>query len=408
MEAVNLGESAVIATSSTQVDMLQNQLGNSVNIAIEPERRDTYPAIVLAATYLYSVEKAELDDVIAVLPVDSFVEDRFFERVKQLEKVLLTYNADLALVGVKPTYPSEKYGYIVPFPNQCDHEIMRVSHFHEKPQEIQAQDLISQNALWNCGVFAFKLDYIISRLKTTGLPLDYQELKKEYKQLPKISFDYEVVEKANNVVALSYEGDWKDLGTWNTLTEEMQSDIIGKGMLSEDSVNTHLINELDIPVIGLGVSNAVIVASPDGILFSDKATSPRLKDIVKEFSQRPMYEERRWGWYRVLDHTKYEDGQEVLTKRIGVIANNNISYQMHLRRTEIWTITKGEGEYILDHEVKKVKAGDVLKIPVGSKHAIKAITDLEFIEVQYGNELVEEDIIRICMTWEEAVRKVMI
>ncbi|AFV02102.1 Mannose-1-phosphate guanylyltransferase (GDP) [Dehalobacter sp. DCA] len=401
LESVNLADRAVIATSSTQVDMIQNQLGSIVKIVVEPERRDTFPAIALAAAYLYSMENMELDEVVAVLPVDSFAENAFFHRVKELEGVIETSGADLALLGVKPTYPSEKYGYIMPNLAQIQGNIMAVTRFCEKPTESKAVELITQGGLWNCGVFAFKLEYMISHLRSNRMPTDYSELKERYSELTKISFDYEVVEKANNIVALSYEGSWKDLGTWNTLTEEMQSQIIGKGLLSEDSMNTHLINELEIPVIVLGIADAVIAASPDGILLSDKNASPRLKDLVKEFTQRPMYEERRWGWYRVLDHIKYDDGKEILTKRIGLARGENLSYQTHKLRSEIWTIIKGEGEFVLDDKLRKIKAGDVLIIPIGAKHGIKATTDLEFIEVQMGCELVEEDIVRICMTWEE-------
>lgn len=250
-------------------------------------------------------------------------------------------------------------------------------------------------------MFAFKLDYIISLLQEKGFPTQYDELLKQYDKLPKISFDYEVVEKTKHIVVLPYDGYWKDLGTWNTLTEEMATNQIGKGVISADCENTHLINELDIPVTVLGVSNAVVAVSPDGILVADKAKSPKIKELVNGFDQRPMYEERRWGWYRVLDYTKFEDGREVLTKRIGVTAGKNLSYQMHHHRSEVWTIIKGEGEFAFNGEIRRVKPGDVLEIPVGAKHGIKAITDLEFIEVQTGTELIEEDIVRIYMTWEE-------
>ncbi|MEK5325854.1 sugar phosphate nucleotidyltransferase [Aeribacillus sp. FSL M8-0254] len=397
---VGLADSAVIATSKSQVDMIQSQLGQDVPIIIEPMRRDTFPAIALASVYLYSVEGIRLDEVITVLPVDPYVEDRFFHRVKDLEETVLASGTDLALIGVEPTYPSAKYGYIVPASKSSDSDYLRVSHFTEKPTEEKAKELIRQGALWNCGVFAFKLDYMISLLKEKGLPIQYDELSKQYHKLPKISFDYEVVEKAQHIVVLPYDGYWKDLGTWNTLTEEMATNQIGKGVIAA-SENTHLINELDIPVTVLGVSNAIVAVSPDGILVSDKAASPKIKELVSDFDQRPMYEERRWGWYRVLDYTRFEDGREVLTKRIGVTAGKNLSYQMHYHRSEVWTIIKGEGEFAFNGEIRRVKPGDVLEIPVGAKHGIKAITDLEFIEVQTGTELIEEDIVRIYMTWEE-------
>jgi mannose-1-phosphate guanylyltransferase len=400
LKKLQLNESTVIATSKSQVDIIYNQLGNQIPLIIEPERRDTFPAIALAASYLYSVKGTDLKEVVGVLPVDPYVDISFFERIKGLEDVLKDSDADLALIGVNPTYPSEKYGYIVPL-EDYKNDYIQVSHFKEKPLESEAINLINQNALWNCGVFAFKLEYIISLLQVKGLPIDYEELLRQYQDFEKISFDYAVVEKAEKIVVLPYSGSWKDLGTWNTLTEEMGTNQIGKGIISNDSTNTHLVNELDIPITILGIKDAVVAASPDGILVTDKVASPRIKEVLKGFEHRPMYEERRWGWYRVLDYTKFDEGNEVLTKRICVKAGRNLSYQKHYARNEIWTIIKGEGEFALNDEIRVVKPGDVLVIPVESKHGIKANTDLEFIEVQTGSQLIEEDIVRIFMTWEE-------
>lgn len=402
LESLNLIESTTIATSKAQVDMIQSQLGKQVPLLIEPERRDTFPAIALAATYLYSIKGIELSEVIGILPVDPYVEKQFFNRILDLEHALLSSDADLALIGVEPTFPSAKYGYIVPSKiNNSDLGFIKVNHFKEKPTEEQAGHLIKDQALWNCGVFAFKLGYIISLLETKGLPIQYGELLKQYSSIPKNSFDYEVVENAENIVAIPYNGYWKDLGTWNTLTEEMGTNLIGKGILSDSSSNTHLISELDIPIIVLGISNAVVAASPDGILVTDKAESPCVKSLLQGFEQRPMFEERDWGWYKVLDHTKFEEGNEVLTKKIGIFAGKHLSYQKHLLRNEVLTIIKGEGEFALNDEIRYVKSGDVFNIPVEAKHGLKAITDLEFIEIQAGSELIEEDIVRMYMTWEE-------
>ncbi|MEH7059735.1 sugar phosphate nucleotidyltransferase [Bacillus wiedmannii] len=401
LKSLGIENDAVIATSKSQVDMINSQLGNDVPIIIEPERRDTFPAIALAASYLYSKEHVDLDEVIGVLPVDPYVENSFFERLLDLEKALNSSNADLGLMGITPTYPSEKYGYIVPNVEKSTQELIQVSHFKEKPATAEAEELLKQNALWNSGVFAFKLDKIISLLDQKGLPVQYDVLVQQYANLPKISFDYEVVEKTENIVALPYNGSWKDLGTWNTLTEEMGTSILGKGNMGNECEKNHIINELDIPVSVLGLSNIIVAVSPDGILVSEKDASPRVKELVGDWDQRPMYEERRWGWYRVLDHTKYDDGNEVLTKRIGITASKNLSYQYHNNRSEVWTIVKGEGIFVLDDEIRVVRPGDVLGIQPGQKHAIKAVTDLEFIEVQSGSELVEEDIVRIYMQWNE-------
>lgn len=398
---VGLAESTVIATGKSQEDMIKSQLDNQAGLIIEPCRRDTFPAIALAASYVYSVQKADLDEVVAILPVDPYVDDQFFTRVQDLEEVVQNSNAQLALIGVTPTYPSSKYGYIVPTSEKVSSEYHRVSRFTEKPSEEQAASLIEDGALWNCGVFAFKLGYVISILEEKGISTDYEELLKQYATLPKISFDYEVVEKTKDIVVLPYDGYWKDLGTWNTLTEEMATSQIGKGVISADSENIHLINELDIPVTVLGASNLIVAASPDGILVSDKEASPRIKELVGEFENRPMYEERRWGWYRVLDYTKLEEGKEVLTKRIGIDEGKNLSYQLHDYRDEVWTIIKGEGEFVLNDKLRPIKTGDVIQIQAGDKHAVRAITDLEIIEVQTGSQLIEEDIVRLFMSWEE-------
>jgi mannose-1-phosphate guanylyltransferase len=209
------------------------------------------------------------------------------------------------------------------------------------------------------------------------------------------------VEKANHIVALPYQGEWKDLGTWNTLTEEIESSLIGKGILSGESHNTHVINELDIPITLLNLSNVVVAASPDGILVSDKAASPMIKEVMKHADQRPMYEERRWGRYRVLDYLKYPDGKEVLTKRICITPGQNLSYQYHLLRDEVWTVIAGSGEMVLNGKHFLVKSGDVLVIAKDTRHSLRAETEMEIIEVQTGTELIEEDIVRLAFDWNE-------
>lgn len=406
LKHVNLSSNTVIATSKSQVDMIQSQLENEAGLIIEPCRRDTFPAIALAASFLYSEGGVNPEEVVAVLPVDPYVENQFFDKVKELETVITETNSDLALIGVTPTYPSEKYGYIVPEANSGETAYSSVERFTEKPKEDVAIELIEKGALWNCGVFAFKLKYVLSILEEKGYPTDYFELLAQYESFPKISFDYEVVEKAEKISVVSYDGYWKDLGTWNTLTEEMSTNQLGKGVISDKSENTHLINELDIPVTVLGANNLVVAASPDGILVAEKEASPQIKEIVSGFDQRPMYEERRWGWYKVLDYTKFDDGAETLTKRIGIAQGKNLSYQQHYQRSEVWTVIKGYGEFILNDQIFQVNPGDVLEIPVSAKHSIRAISDLEIIEVQRGSQLVEEDIIRLETDWSAILESI--
>ncbi|WP_025688882.1 sugar phosphate nucleotidyltransferase [Paenibacillus zanthoxyli] len=397
-----LAESSYLATGRGQVEMIQSQLGTDVKIIIEPERRDTFPAIALTAVYLYSVEGVRPDETVAILPVDPYVEGSFFGSVSQLEQALDDSSANLALIGVVPELPSEKYGYIIPSSAEArENGVMPVNGFLEKPDRLRAEELIGQGALWNCGVFAFRLGYLLDILQQKGLPLTYEELQKQYKLLSSISFDYEVVEREKKIVVQPYDGFWKDLGTWNTLTEEMASNQMGKGVLTEDSSTSCLVNELDIPITVIGAQDLIIAASPDGILVTHKSESPRIKEVLKGTEQRPMYEERRWGHYKVIDYVKYQESNEVLTKRIFIAEGKNISYQYHLKRSEIWTFISGEASIILNEKLHKVKAGDVVRIPEGTKHSILALTDVEFIEVQTGSELVEEDNIRITLDWKD-------
>lgn len=396
----NLAEDSLIATSKSQVEMIHTQLGSHVPIVVEPERRDTFPAIALAAVYLYSIKGCSPNEVVAMLPVDPYVEDQFFSKVKEMEEVLRKSEADLALLGVKPTYPSEKYGYIVPS-SVRNSAYMKVDSFKEKPSETLAKELIKDQALWNCGVFAFRLEYILNILMEKGLPIQYEQLLTQYHLLPKNSFDYEVVEKANQIIALTYEGYWRDLGTWNTLTEEMQDSINGRGYVSKGLRNSHIVNELDIPITLIGLDNVVVAASPDGILVTEKESSPKVKEVLKDLEERPMYEERRWGWYKVLEHTKYKEGNEVLTKRICVETAKNLSYQVHYKRSEVWTVIKGEGVLVINDQLRHIRAGDVIHIPLGTKHALRATSSMEIIEVQTGSELVEEDIYHYSFEWEE-------
>ncbi|MFX3632350.1 MAG: sugar phosphate nucleotidyltransferase [Candidatus Pristimantibacillus sp.] len=401
--ASGLADSSYIATSQSQVEMMQKQIGQQVPLIIEPERRDTFAAIALTAAYLYSIKGTGLNEIIAVLPVDPYVEPHFFDVVKQLELAIQASNSELALIGVKPTYASSKYGYIIPFDENktfSPSQPQQVNYFVEKPSEETAAQLIEKQALWNCGVFAFKLGYIIQLLERRGYPIQYEELAKQYHTLPKISFDYEVVEQADHIIVLPYDGYWKDLGTWNTLTDEMKNRQIGKGIISEDSLNTHLINEIDIPVSILGVSNIVVAVSPDGILVTDKSASPRIKDFIN-YGQGPMFEERQWGWTRILDNQQYDDGRCVVTKRTLIVEGRNLSYQLHLHREEVWTIVKGEGEFVQNGNYMKVKAGNVLHIPMKSLHSIRAIKELEIIIVQTGKTAESSQIMELYNSWEE-------
>lgn len=377
-----------IATSEAQIPVLRNQLGDNIDISVEPCRKDTFPAIVLSCLYLKFVKKLSDDSKIIVLPVDPYVKDDYFIAIKKLYDTQDFCDSNIGLLGVKPTYPSEKYGYVLPSKFDTNLKAFFVDKFVEKPNKEDAEKYIKLGALWNAGVFCFKLSFIINKAHEMYDFIDYNDFFEKYNSLNKISFDYAVMEKEKSIFVMKYEGEWKDIGTWGTLTSVLSDSVIGNAMIDEKSVNTNILNQLSIPIIGMGLNNLIIAASPDGIFVSDKEESSYNKKMVDEITNRPMYEERLWGEYIVLEQNK--DGY--LTKHLKIYSGKNISYQLHHFRDEIWTIVKGHGVFVLDGERKDVTKGDVLFIPKHHKHALKAVDELEFIEVQIGNYLEENDI----------------
>lgn len=399
-----LTDNITFATNAVQRDSIINQLGEDVNIVTEPDRRDTFPAIALAVSYLAKEKKCESDEIVVVMPCDVYTESRYFVTIGKMAETVKNNAADLVLMGITPTYPSEKFGYVVPESIQSSESafnngFLRVAHFSEKPNEEKAKELLKQNAFWNGGVFAFRLGYMMNIVNQYIQTETFEETHKRYTEFPKISFDYEVAEKAESVAVVPFSGEWKDLGTWNALCEELPSTHIGNVMMGDHNENTHAVNELGIPVFCNGLKNVIVAASPDGIMVCDKQDSEKIKDYANKLITRPMYEERRWGSYRVLNNAEYKDGTRSLTKTIHLNAGKNISYQLHHHRSETWTCVEGEGIFVLDGERKEIKRGDVMNIPLGHHHAIKATTDLTFIEVQIGNPLVEEDIERFDFEW---------
>jgi mannose-1-phosphate guanylyltransferase len=389
-----------IATNSSQHDIIINQLGDNVDIVTEPERRDTFPAIALASGYLSMAKECSNDEVVVIMPCDPYTETEYFDVIADMVAAVERNEADMVLMGITPTYPSTKFGYVVPVAEDCGKSVLRVKRFTEKPDTKRAEELLAEGAFWNGGVFAFRLGYMVDILEKYIKADSFVELRNRYGELPKISFDYEVAEKAESVAVVPFNGKWKDLGTWNSLTEELSSTAIGNALLGEQAENTHVINELGIPVFCNGVKDIVVAGSPDGILVCGKECSENIKNYVDNLSPRPMYEERRWGSYKVMGTKRYGDGYKSLTKELILRPGCSISYQRHKLRDEVWTFVDGDGVLALDGEIVKVKRGDVVHIKSGQMHAVKAVSQLQIIEVQMGTLLEEDDIERFPWDWE--------
>ena len=383
IRAVDPRADVTIATSKTQVSAIHNQLGDSVGICVEPCRRDTFPAIALAAAYLHDVRGVAADEAVVVCPVDPYVETDYFAALRKLAEQAAAGQANLVLMGIEPTYPSEKYGYILP---ESAAPVSAVRTFQEKPDEATARGYIEQGALWNGGVFAFRLGWLLERAAALIGTGEYEALYSGYDKLPKISFDYAVVEKEPSIQVMRFAGQWKDMGTWNTLTEAMEEDHIGKAMLSETCRNVHVLNELDVPVLCMGLHDVVVSASPEGILVSDKEQSSYIKPFVDRLDQQIMFAEKSWGSFRVLDVE-----EESMTIKVTLNPGHSMNYHSHARRDEVWTVISGTGRTIVDGMEQPVGPGDVVTMQAGCRHTILADTELKLIEVQLGREISVHD-----------------
>lgn len=383
IRAVDQQSIVTIATSKTQVSAIHNQLGDEVGVCVEPCRRDTFPAIALATAYLHDVKGISEDEAVVVCPVDPYVEKDYFEALKALGEQAERGEANLVLMGIEPTYPSEKYGYIIP---EDKNEVSSVETFKEKPDAKTAEEYIRQGALWNGGVFAYKLKYVLEKAHELIDFTDYTDLFDKYETLKKISFDYAVVEQEKHIQVMRFSGQWKDLGTWNTLTEAMEEEKVGDAILNETCENVHVVNELAVPVLCMGLKNVVVSASAEGILVSDKEQSSYIKPFVDEIDQQIMFAEKSWGEFRVLDVQ-----EESMTMIITLKAGQRMNYHSHARRDEVWTIISGQGKTIVDGMEQPIRAGDVVTMQAGCRHTIIADTELKVIEVQLGKEISVHD-----------------
>ena len=379
LKSVDPEANLTIATSKTQLSSIHNQLGDDVGVSIEPCRRDTFPAIAIASAYLRDIRHVDGKEAVVVCPVDPYVEGSYFETLKEISAQVDKGEANLVLMGIEPTYPSDKYGYIIP---KKAGEIGIVDRFVEKPDRQAAKNYIENGALWNGGVFGYRLDYLLAKAEELLGGSSYRYLYDNYETLRKISFDYAVVEKEPIIQYVRYEGEWKDIGTWNTLTEAMTEQVIGNGILDETCENVHILNELDLPILAMGLKDVVISASPDGILVSDKVQSGYIKQYVDQLSQEVKYAEKSWGGYRVL-----EVDQNSLTAQIVIKAGASMSYHCHQHRDEVWTITAGTGSVLVDGMERKVFPGEVIAVNAGCRHTIRAETEMRLIEVQLGREI---------------------
>lgn len=381
IKAAMPGAQVTIATGHSQVSSIRNQLGDRVSVCVEPARRDTFAAIALAAAYLHDQQGIAPAEPVVVCPVDPYAEDAYFRALGALGRAAAEGQENLYLLGVKPTYPSGKYGYILPGVPRAD-GCRAVTAFREKPTAEQARQYIADGALWNCGVFAFRLKYLLEIARQRIGFSDYAGLLQHYEELEKISFDYAVVEKEPRIACMEYSGIWKDIGTWNTLAEEMDTPSIGNVILGEGCENTTAINELEIPLLCMGLRDLIVAVSGDGVLVSDRERSSYIKPYVDKLEGQVRYAEKSWGSFTVLDVQP-----DSMTIKVQLRRGQQLTYHSHAHRDEVWTVAAGRGCAIVDGQRRKIIPGDVVRMPAGCKHTVFAETGLQLIEVQLGKDI---------------------
>lgn len=383
IHAADPAATVTVATSHTQVSALHNQLGADIGISVEPCRRDTFPAIALAAAYLHDVQGVPADEAVVICPVDPYVEQEYFAALQTLGGLAAAGTANLMLMGIEPTYPSEKYGYIIP---KSTDAVSAVTTFKEKPDTVTAQRYIDRGALWNGGVFACRLDYLLRRAAELLGTAAYRELFDRYADLPKISFDYAVVEHEPDIGVLRFAGQWKDIGSWATLTEAMGEHLLGKVLCDDACKNLAVLNEMDVPVLCMGLEDVIVSASADGILVTTRERSSHIKPFVDRLEGQVMYAEKSWGSFHVID---VEDTS--MTIKVTLNPGHGMNYHSHDYRSEVWTVISGVGSAIVDGMMRTVRPGDVITMPAGCRHTVVAHTELQLIEVQLGADITVHD-----------------
>lgn len=384
IKSVDKNATVTVVASREQIPSIKNQLDDNVHISVEPCRKDTFPAVALASMYLANVEGIDENEPVVVSPVDLFVDEEYYKALENIYNQVNKAEANLVLMGIEPTAPSSKYGYIIPATKE---DVSGVDTFKEKPSEAQAKKYMEQGALWNGGVFGYKLKYVIDKAQEIIGYSDYYDLYEKYRQIKKISFDYAVVENESKIQVVRFAGLWKDIYNWSKMTEAMEEPVIGKGIIGEGCADVNIVNETDVPILAVGLTDVVISASSQGILVSDKNKSSYIDTFIDALGDdQIMFAEKSWGSYEVVDVDEHG-----LTIKITLNEGHSMNYHSHNHRDEVWVVISGNGYTVVDGMRQKVHAGDVITMSSGCRHTVFAETELKLIEVQIGKDISADD-----------------
>ncbi len=383
-----------VATGAEHEATVREEFGDAASVCVEPCRRDTFPATALAASFLRDVVGVGEDESVVVCPIDSFVDASYFRAAMKLSELAATSDANLVLMGIEPTEPSEKYGYIVP---ESDAQVCAVQSFKEKPDAATAARYVEQGALWNAGVFAFRLGRFLERARREFDFADYEDLRRRYASAPKISLDYAIVEKEPKIDVLRYSGTWKDLGTWDALAETLGFPVVGPVVLDEARENVCVVDELDLPVLVLGLKNCVVAVGSQGVLVADVERSSALKPFVEELERRRAAATKS----KSALEPKSRPGKPFGASRRVLDARKNVETALTTlqsgERTEtddvggkiVWIVLSGAARAVDVDAVsaRVVKTGDVVESRPERRFEIWAETETTLLETLFAAEI---------------------
>lgn len=415
--AVNVtGQMPLIVTNRDYYFLSRDELAGQPlkpHYLLEPTGRNTAPAVALAA--LWVLEQGN-DPCMLVMPADHLItrSDAFADAVVHARA--LAEQGSMVLFGINPTGPETGFGYME-MGERIGPHANAVRRFVEKPDLATAVGYIKQGSyVWNSGMFCFKASAIIDAFDRYAPNLlkaardirkcseengDRIDLPTTFAELENISIDYAVMEKAANIAVVSGDFGWSDIGSWSAVSQAIPSDADGNTSTGKsiviDSNNTHIESQ-DRLVAAIGLSNLLIIDTPDALLVADKAKSQDVRKIVAHLKEtdNEAYKLHRtvarpWGTYTIL-----EEGPGFKIKRIVVKSGQSLSLQMHHKRSEHWVVVSGMAEVTVDETTSLVRPNESTYIPIGAKHRLRnsEADDLIMIEVQCGSYLGEDDIVR--------------
>lgn len=381
---------------------------NSDNIVLaEPQGKNTAPAIAVALEYFKQVSND--DDIVLIVPSDQLIKDttEFLLSVKHAQK--LAYQNYIVTFGIKPSYPETGYGYIKT--SSAIENGYMVEKFVEKPDYQTAEKYLSGgNYYWNGGMFMSKISVlfeefskyapkIINEVSKTDFSKDYKIPYGVYENLSSISFDYAIMEKSDKIALVELHSDWNDLGSWKALYETKNKDENGnviEGKVVVDNVKNSFIYSQKELVAVSDLENVVIVETEDAIMACQMEKAQNVKKLYEKLKANDTTKLhktvfRPWGYYTCMN-----GGDGYLTKTICVLPKQKLSVQSHNHRSEHWVVLEGKALVIKEDKEYILYPGDSIDIPVKAKHSLQNPydTELKIIEVQQGDYISEDDIIR--------------